>query len=145
MKIQQLTRHCIIEYMLFAVFSVISLEQHIQYFNFRCKIQLDHPVSIRVCVAQRRRQSVTVTSAHLAAVRQPVASEVGAHAHVVLGRGEEGGRRAVELLALLAPLVAAAQILVRREHHVDLRRPSPLGHIHCQRNQRHSYFPVDSI
>ena len=79
---------------------------------------------------------------HLAAIRQPVASEVRAHTHVVLRGGEEGRRRAVELLALLAPLVAAAQILVRRKYHVDLRRPCPLGHIHCRRSHRHVYLHI---
>ena len=29
------------------IFSVTSIKHHIQYFHFRCKIQLDHPVRAR--------------------------------------------------------------------------------------------------
>ena len=29
---------------LYAIFSMISLKQHMEYFNFRCFIQLDHPL-----------------------------------------------------------------------------------------------------
>ena len=42
-------------YMLFertpSILSMTSLKQHMEYFNFRCKIQLDHPVKL-ICNLQ---------------------------------------------------------------------------------------------
>ena len=44
----ELTPEIEVFYMLFdrslSIFSMISLKQHIEYFNFRCKIQVDLPV-----------------------------------------------------------------------------------------------------
>ncbi len=68
----------------------------------------------------------------LAAVRQSVARQVLAHAEVVVGRGEEGGRRAVELFVLLAA-VAVSQVLVRGKHQVHVGVGVPASQVHLKR------------